>query len=399
MASQIKIKRSSQEGKVPVPGDLELGELAINTFDGKLFLKKNDGTESIVEIGAGGSSDSNITAAKKQEFIATAAQTTFTITNGYGVGTVQVFANGILLASEDYIATNGTTVVLTQARVAGDNIIVTSGGAFQSSGGGTTTNALTVGTGLAFDSGTTFDGSAAKTILLATSGVVANSYGSSTSIPIITVDTYGRITSVSSAAPAAAGGFWSTNTSSGGNITVFSPTGYSTAGRRLIIVVFGTGVQSSTATSGGATFGTIPAGSNTKIYNALTGPFLGSSTTISGITGFAMAYAYLVSSTSGSSGNDTSSTTTSATLISYSGNHPRMVAVSVNSTLNLAAVASTAAGGSVTWAPAVAYQHPNSSSLSAAVWIGTGYWINAATASLTSNTNAALWHVTGIGMN
>ena len=54
MAAQIKIKRSNQVGKAPVVGDLELGELAINTFDGKLFLKKNDGTASIVEVGAGG---------------------------------------------------------------------------------------------------------------------------------------------------------------------------------------------------------------------------------------------------------------------------------------------------------------------------------------------------------
>ena len=54
MAAQIKIKRSNISSKLPIVGDLELGELAINTFDGKLFLKKNNGTESIVEIGAGG---------------------------------------------------------------------------------------------------------------------------------------------------------------------------------------------------------------------------------------------------------------------------------------------------------------------------------------------------------
>lgn len=40
MANSIKIKRSSVAAKVPVTGDLELGELAINTYDGKLYLKK-----------------------------------------------------------------------------------------------------------------------------------------------------------------------------------------------------------------------------------------------------------------------------------------------------------------------------------------------------------------------
>ena len=55
MANTIKVKRSAVAGKVPAVGDLELGELAINTFDGKLFLKKNvSGNESIVDVTAGG---------------------------------------------------------------------------------------------------------------------------------------------------------------------------------------------------------------------------------------------------------------------------------------------------------------------------------------------------------
>jgi hypothetical protein len=46
----IKLKRSSVAAKAPVVGDLELGELAVNTYDGTLYLKKNDGTETIVEV-------------------------------------------------------------------------------------------------------------------------------------------------------------------------------------------------------------------------------------------------------------------------------------------------------------------------------------------------------------
>jgi hypothetical protein len=45
-------------------------------------------------------------------FTATAAQTTFTIEGGYTVGLIDVFINGVKLASADFTATNGTTVVL-----------------------------------------------------------------------------------------------------------------------------------------------------------------------------------------------------------------------------------------------------------------------------------------------
>jgi hypothetical protein len=61
MANTLKIKRSAVASKVPLTTDLQLGELAINTYDGKLFLKKDNGTESIVEIGAGGGGGSSVT--------------------------------------------------------------------------------------------------------------------------------------------------------------------------------------------------------------------------------------------------------------------------------------------------------------------------------------------------
>jgi hypothetical protein len=48
MASKIKHKRSSVAGKVPLAADLEAGELALNTNDGKVFLKKDD--DSILDI-------------------------------------------------------------------------------------------------------------------------------------------------------------------------------------------------------------------------------------------------------------------------------------------------------------------------------------------------------------
>ena len=54
MAQTIKLKRSSTSGAEPSTSDLALGELGLNTYDGKIFMKKNDGSDSIVEVGGGG---------------------------------------------------------------------------------------------------------------------------------------------------------------------------------------------------------------------------------------------------------------------------------------------------------------------------------------------------------
>lgn len=47
MASTIKIRRSAIPGAIPTTSQLSLGELGINTFDGKLFLKRStNGSET-----------------------------------------------------------------------------------------------------------------------------------------------------------------------------------------------------------------------------------------------------------------------------------------------------------------------------------------------------------------
>ena len=58
MANTIKLRRSATTGAVPTTTQLALGEVAINTYDGKVFIKKDDGTESIVEVGASSSGGS-----------------------------------------------------------------------------------------------------------------------------------------------------------------------------------------------------------------------------------------------------------------------------------------------------------------------------------------------------
>ena len=57
MATPIRLKRSAVEGRVPSVSDLQLGELALNFYDGKLYVKQKQGEEeTIVEIGANVSS-------------------------------------------------------------------------------------------------------------------------------------------------------------------------------------------------------------------------------------------------------------------------------------------------------------------------------------------------------
>ena len=62
MANTIKVKQSAVASKVPTTGDLVLGELALNTYDGKLYAKKDNGTASVIEIGASGGSGTVTTA-------------------------------------------------------------------------------------------------------------------------------------------------------------------------------------------------------------------------------------------------------------------------------------------------------------------------------------------------
>ena len=127
MSQTVKLRRSATSGSVPTTSALALGELAINTYDGKLYLKKNvSGTETVVEIGANNLADTfNV-----YEYAVTSNTTVFSgsdqngTTLAYTTGSppkVAVFLNGLLLDwGTDFTATNGTSVTLTSAAVSGD---------------------------------------------------------------------------------------------------------------------------------------------------------------------------------------------------------------------------------------------------------------------------------------
>ncbi len=48
--SSILLKRSGVAGSVPTTASLQVGELALNTYDGKAFLHKSGATDEVVEI-------------------------------------------------------------------------------------------------------------------------------------------------------------------------------------------------------------------------------------------------------------------------------------------------------------------------------------------------------------
>ena len=50
MAQKILLKRSGVQGKVPTTSSVDLGELALNTYDGKAFLHKSGSTDEVVEL-------------------------------------------------------------------------------------------------------------------------------------------------------------------------------------------------------------------------------------------------------------------------------------------------------------------------------------------------------------
>ena len=128
--TDIRLRRSATAGAIPTTSALNLGELAINTYDGKLYLKKSvSGTESIVEIGASGGGGAQQQTAVYKEYVYTATnnQTSFSgsddnsQTLSYIPTFLQVFLNGVLLENgTDYTATTSTSVVLVNGANAGD---------------------------------------------------------------------------------------------------------------------------------------------------------------------------------------------------------------------------------------------------------------------------------------
>lgn len=116
----IRLRRSSVPGNIPTIEQLNLGELAINTADGKLYLKKQiDGIEQVVQVGADARAGLVSTF---NTYIYTSDGTLQNISGADDYGNhlsydlssprrIQVYLNGVLLHQGiDYTSPDGITI-------------------------------------------------------------------------------------------------------------------------------------------------------------------------------------------------------------------------------------------------------------------------------------------------
>lgn len=110
MANTVKMKQSSVAGKAPTTTDLALGELAVNTTDGKLYLKKNvSGTESVVEVGAGGTAPVTLTGSIGNLYINQSVTLTITNFNIFSTYSVAVSAGSVSRSGDSITVTAPST--------------------------------------------------------------------------------------------------------------------------------------------------------------------------------------------------------------------------------------------------------------------------------------------------
>lgn len=113
MAQTVQLKRSSVPGKVPTTSDIALGEIAVNTYDGKVFIKKDDGTASIVEVGPTVSTDLSFSANSTAVQINSSTGTDIVIgganstTSGFLTASTQTISGSKTFKGPDILFDNG----------------------------------------------------------------------------------------------------------------------------------------------------------------------------------------------------------------------------------------------------------------------------------------------------
>ena len=126
-ANLLKHKRSAVPNKAPGIGDLALGELAINTYDGAIYLKRNGlSGEEIVRIDPSASApvEASDYAIQLDNFIGDGTTTQFTLSAApIAEQFVFITINGVDQQTDSYSLT-GSTLTLSEAPANGDTIEV-----------------------------------------------------------------------------------------------------------------------------------------------------------------------------------------------------------------------------------------------------------------------------------
>jgi hypothetical protein len=120
MQVPIKNKTSSVAGKVPALADIQLGELAINTHDGKLFTRKDDGTPAIIELGGGGAMALTASASTAYTLVGDDAGNFVTVDAGGSINVPSgVFETGSLITVVNNTATEADITFQVPAWITG----------------------------------------------------------------------------------------------------------------------------------------------------------------------------------------------------------------------------------------------------------------------------------------
>ena len=115
MANTIKLKRSNTSGDTPTTAQMDLGEIAVNTYDGKLFIRGNNGSDFVNEITSitqgGGSNADTLDNLDSSQFLRSDANDTATGDINF-TGNLTKNGNTVWHAGNQsfYIATNTNTV-------------------------------------------------------------------------------------------------------------------------------------------------------------------------------------------------------------------------------------------------------------------------------------------------
>lgn len=116
--STIKLKRSSVGGKIPQTTQLDLGEIALNTYDGRLYIKKSvNGVEEIVGFYGSNFSEESIYV---DTFSGDGSTAAFVLSySPKSDQYVYVTVNGVQQHISEY-SLDGQTITLTEAPEVGD---------------------------------------------------------------------------------------------------------------------------------------------------------------------------------------------------------------------------------------------------------------------------------------
>jgi len=125
MAQLVKLKRTSVEGRKPTTSNIALGELAINTFDGKIYFEKDNGSPTILEVAT----------EQSYYFYTTSLDSRYVnLTGNESIAGNKTFSNNVIISGDLSVEGTTTTIDSTTLNI-GDNTLELNYGGSQTTGG------------------------------------------------------------------------------------------------------------------------------------------------------------------------------------------------------------------------------------------------------------------------